>query len=117
MNVEELDPGIRNVVKFISDMGYHTTDSGDGVTKVGEGVLPFPHVVVTVPSDRLIRDCNTIMCELEAMEFGDEIEYGVEGSYCPHVRVATIMVWGLNDTMLASSPLLIESDLDKSKKD
>lgn len=48
MNYDELDPGIREKVRAIHDLGYHTTDSGDGVSKPAdaEGVLPFPHIVV-----------------------------------------------------------------------
>ena len=45
-----LDPGIRDVVRYLRGKGYETTDSGDGVSKpaswfeTGEA-LPFPHVV------------------------------------------------------------------------
>jgi hypothetical protein len=47
MNYEDLDPGIREVVRMLRDAGFNTTDSGDGVTKVAlghEGVMTVPHV-------------------------------------------------------------------------
>lgn len=47
---DELDPGIREVVRALRDAGYNTIDSGDGVSKKGthaEGeYLDFPHVLV-----------------------------------------------------------------------
>lgn len=33
MNYDELDPGIRETVRWLQSLGYDTTDSGDGVTK------------------------------------------------------------------------------------
>ena len=46
----EIDPGIRHVVKAINDAGYETSDSGDG-TKVGmECAVDFPMVAGSLPS-------------------------------------------------------------------
>jgi hypothetical protein len=50
-NYDELDPGIREVVRFLNDRGFHTTDSGDGRSKPQEwfdagDAIPYPHVVV-----------------------------------------------------------------------
>lgn len=46
INYDELDPGIRDVVRAINEWGWKTTDSGDG-SKAGEMecALPYPHVV------------------------------------------------------------------------
>jgi len=50
-----LDPGIRDVVRYLRRNGFVTTDSGDGVSKFKQewrepgalaAVLPFPHVAV-----------------------------------------------------------------------
>jgi hypothetical protein len=47
INYEELDPGIRDVVKVLRENGFYTTDSGDGVSKTErDGVIDFPHVVM-----------------------------------------------------------------------
>jgi hypothetical protein len=54
------DPGIRNLVKLLRDVGFNTCDSGDGVTKfegkseaerlelIQEGYLDYPHVFIEV---------------------------------------------------------------------
>lgn len=55
--VAALDPGIRSLVVVLRARGWDTTDSGDGVSKVGGpqdvdgNVLPFPHVAVNVPAN------------------------------------------------------------------
>ena len=54
-----LDPGIRKMVKWMRQLGYDTTDSGDGVSKFNklaahpndpdeapEGVIDTPHVII-----------------------------------------------------------------------
>lgn len=49
---EQLDPGIRDAVRWFHDLGYETTDSGDGVTKAPDPscVMPWPHVCVVLGS-------------------------------------------------------------------
>jgi hypothetical protein len=43
----DLDPGIRDVVRYLNDHEFPTTDSGDGVSKPRlTGVLDYPHVAV-----------------------------------------------------------------------
>ncbi len=46
INYDELDPGIRRLVRLLNDWGWPTTDSGDGKTK-GENGADFPHVIVS----------------------------------------------------------------------
>ncbi len=45
INYDDLDPGIRDVVRAINDWGWRTVDSGDG-SKAGtmECALDHPHV-------------------------------------------------------------------------
>jgi len=51
IDYDEIDPGIRDVVRRLREAGYNTTDSGDGVTKFAEGgeamdcALPYAHVL------------------------------------------------------------------------
>lgn len=50
-NYDELDPGIREIVRRLNDGGFLTTDSGDGVSKPREwfdagDAIPYPHVVI-----------------------------------------------------------------------
>lgn len=51
VDYEELDEGIRHVVRYLRGVGYDTTDSGDGLSKFAAGTndectLRVPHVVV-----------------------------------------------------------------------
>lgn len=50
IDYDQLDPGIREVVRVLRGYGYHTTDSGDGITKLGEMgcVIDQPHVVIAL---------------------------------------------------------------------
>ena len=81
---DQLDPGIREAVRFLRGRGLHTTDSGDGRTKDPEscGFIPFPHVICTSQE----FDMQTMLLDLEAVRihFGDdsievEASYGVRG--------------------------------------
>lgn len=45
LNYEEMDPGIRDVVKALNEAGFETTDSGDGSkAATDEDAFAFPHV-------------------------------------------------------------------------
>lgn len=47
VTLQDLDPGIRDVVAALWECGLTTTDSGDGVSKGEHGtVLPFEHVAI-----------------------------------------------------------------------
>lgn len=44
----DLDPGVRDLVRWLTGRGFHTTDSGDGRTKPEEfRTIPGLHVVMT----------------------------------------------------------------------
>lgn len=66
---DTLDPGIRDLVMFLHGAGFHTTDSGDGVSKPG-GLrsLPYAHVFISVSGDDLIE--GSIRLLNEARRFG-----------------------------------------------
>lgn len=49
MNYETLDPGIREVVRWLHSLGYKTTDSGDGYSKLpDERAMNVAHVAIDV---------------------------------------------------------------------
>ena len=64
IDYNDLDPGIREVVWWLRSHGFHTTDSGDGVSKWANppewmapedeqcGVLRVPHVFMVERSGR-----------------------------------------------------------------
>lgn len=77
---EELDPGIRDIVRRVNQAGFETTDSGDGVSKPQEWfdsgeALPFPHVVAVTTPATMVKDAHLL---------NDVLGPGwlVEASYC-----------------------------------
>jgi len=114
MRYEDLDPGIVETVRWLNDLGYSTTDSGDGVTKFEkgrgfEGVLTWPHVVITLlNADCLVEECRKLS-RLISKTLGYEPRnppddgsdwFLIEGSYNTVDNIPLIMVMGLHDKML-----------------
>lgn len=125
ISYDELDPGIREVVRLFCTNGYVTSDSGDGESKQGteqEGcMIDRPHVAIFTSPERLVETADKLLDLLhrqgvrsgpdEAMvtelagpqpigtEYGDGVM--VEATYDPDNKTALVMVYGLNDTLLA----------------
>lgn len=103
MKYEELDPGIRETVRWLNENQFITTDSGDGVTKVGsdmEGVIEEPHVMIRCASaSSMINDAFNLANLLRAK--GVTVTPGmIQASFDPVDMVAIIALLGVNDTML-----------------
>lgn len=111
-NYSELDPGIQETVKFLVSAGFYTTDSGDGITKpeTHEGILDFPHVVIRSSWGNIKSDIDALRYilrqrGLEIVPVGsDKPGVALEAAYDVGANVATIMVSGLNDQLLAKHP-------------
>lgn len=79
-----LDPGIVEAVRFLNEIGYQTTDSGDGVTKFAKGLpddcaIPFPHVVCSgAVGSNLVLSAMSLRDELRA-KFNED--WDVQVSY------------------------------------
>lgn len=74
---DELDVGVRGVVRLLNENGFETCDSGDGKSKFGEDgkplpewksdnpdfewVMDIPHVAMGVPADRLAVECDRLL--------------------------------------------------------
>ena len=123
---DDLDPGITDVVRLLFLSGFRTTDSGDGIYKLGgpqeDTMLKVPHVVVSTAVTELIVMSHALMSLLEEQgirmgpdqetveelagpqaegtEFGDGVT--IEASYDPATRSALILLTGLDNTMLAT---------------
>jgi hypothetical protein len=121
---DDLDPGIREVVRWLNDNDFDTCDSGDGKAKFGEDgkplpewdtgpdaeydcVNPFPHVAMRVPTDRLVHECDRLRdlltargVPLEVQGLGDSVS--IQGTYDPALadREAHILLFGLDDVGL-----------------
>lgn len=60
---EQLNPGIRELVKELRDLEYETTDSGDGTNHANgmEGAMEERHVVVQLHRDDMVDHTDEIM--------------------------------------------------------
>jgi hypothetical protein len=112
INYRALDPGIREVVRWLRDHGFNTTDSGDGVTKfakLGEDAcaLRFPNAFMTVDSPRQLCPEADRLAALLA-EAGVTLGHRkgqpvIEASYSPAGGACIIALYGLDDAGLAKA--------------
>lgn len=88
LNYDELDPGIVEVVRYLRQRGYDTTDSGDGLTKYQRGIaeegdpcyMPVPHVVcLLTPNHRHLIASAGLLRVLLVGQFGEG--WNVQASY------------------------------------
>jgi hypothetical protein len=122
---DELDPGIREVVRLLNDNGFNTTDSGDGRSKKGteqeECMWEVPNVVILSRRNVLLDEADALLellkeqgvrCgpDLATVEElagpqpeGTEFEDGVliQATYDPDGHSAVILLTGLDDDLLA----------------
>jgi hypothetical protein len=81
----ELDAGIAEVVQLLAEGGFHTTDSGDGVSKpADERVFNVPHVAATVAPEVLIAESERM-----ARLLGDQ--WHVQATYSPDDKTAVLL--------------------------
>jgi len=103
-----LDPGITRTVGWLQGLGFHTTDSGDGVSKPkNERVFDFPHVVIVVDNpEHLISESKRIQFFLELRgifvepQTEDGLGVSIEAAYDLGARVGTILLSGVSDAIL-----------------
>lgn len=60
IDYEKLNPGIRATVRFLRDHGFHTCDSGDGVTHEFECDLPSPYVHIQCDPHKLASETERL---------------------------------------------------------
>lgn len=120
----ELDPGIREVVRWLRRAGYATCDSGDGVSKFKHGysgpdgvvitdpavleecgVINEPHVIMHIPKGSLAMECDRLMAALhglgiDVVALGPECAVTLQGSYDPANGISVIALFGLDDATL-----------------
>lgn len=104
VNYDELDPGIREVVKMLNDHGFETSDSGDGVSKPKEWfesgeAIPFPHVILPVPKEQMIVMAHGVQ---ELLGAG----WTVEASYQTHTESAILFARTLDPRELGDGATL-----------
>lgn len=117
---EDMDPGIRQTVRWLNNNGFITTDSGDGKTKYADGeepccAMPFPNVAIQTKPEALAADCDRLADLLrekgvQVKPMGEEgpEETGLvnfQGFYDPTVSTteAYIVLTGLDDETLVGA--------------
>lgn len=98
-----LDPGIRKLVRLLNDLGFETTDSGDGVSKVGAiargHALDYPHVFIAATASTMKRRADMLMRRLR--KEGIQVSPGqIQASYDPADGSAVIALMGIDDVAL-----------------
>lgn len=118
---EKLDPNIRRTIQWLTENGFTTTDSGDGVAKF-EGIpkeeqmpcaMPYPNVVMEVTPAELLKEATRLfeLCLQVGLDPNATIEvegqempvWQVEASYLPRENVGMLLLTGVNDTLLEAS--------------
>lgn len=110
INYDELDPGIRDTVRWLDEHGFETCDSGDGESKFEEGwteddgAMPFPHVIIHCLRENLVMEADrlAIMLLQEGMsiDMGEKPVNGnlhIQAMYNPGDLGASIMLVGTVD--------------------
>lgn len=106
LNYEELDPGIRQLVRILNNRGFVTTDSGDGYSKDEEArVFDQPHVCISLDSpddiipaaDRLIEVMATYGVEIVTQGPEDVKTPCIQVDYCPVTRRASMLLMDVLD--------------------
>jgi hypothetical protein len=121
---DELDPGIRRLVRLLNDNGFKTCDSGDGRSKFGpdgkplpewksdddrfEWVMDVPHVAMSCEPFNLVTEVDRLCGVLQSIGIkvepmnpdGDTVS--VQGSYEPEAG-CYIMIMGADDSMVVDA--------------
>lgn len=104
MNIQDLNPGIRQLVYFLNNRGFQTVDSGDGKTHLYECDQAQPYVVMKCEPDRIVDSCNLLAkilrsdcgIQLDGMNEDNSVPT-IEAHYSPLSGVATITLWNVTD--------------------
>lgn len=112
-NYDELDPGIRETVRWLRFYGFDTHDSGDGKTKLEDGdtrcveTVANVHMAVANPEE-MVKECTRLRDLLKSRgvklkEIGPNQAPHIQGSYDPVRDAAIISLWCVDDELLANS--------------
>lgn len=101
---EQLDPGIRETVRWLNNRGFKTTDSGDGRTKPRSArTVEGPHVFITTTPDQMRAEADRLWGDLQFLGRVGRSYAQVEASYDPGIKSAVILLSGVEDTRLQQS--------------
>ena len=126
MNYDELDPGIRETVRFLRGLGVETSDSGDGVTKIATGwdkaeAMDFPHVwahydnpiIAITRAKAIVRELRQMGVPLAA---NGTPGVTISVAYDPVDESTALMVDGLDDSILYTALVPTEAERVATKE-
>lgn len=105
----EINPGVRRLVRLLNDNSFITSDSGDGLTNkptMGDEALDYPHVMIPVEPRDLVSEARRLKALLS--EYGvivpptgmDETEPNICASFDPGDDSAIITLTNVSDLNL-----------------
>jgi hypothetical protein len=81
IDYSEICEGVRELVRWLNDHGFETTDSGDGSHHAAgmEGAMPCPMVAMVVdqPDRKLVDEADRLFALV-----------GDRGIHCPHIQAS-----------------------------
>jgi hypothetical protein len=102
IDYSEIDPGVRRLVRWLNELGFETTDSGDGVSKPDmECALAVPNVAI-VMGDKgdLIHNADCLHAELVKLGVFLNKSRSIQASYDPDDGSCIILLLGVSDADL-----------------
>ena len=105
---DDIDPGIREVVRWVNSLGFETTDSGDGVSKLGtmECALDVPHVhIIELDVVAAVRIADALYAAVITRGIVLDSMRGpsIQLSYDPADSTSVVSLYGVDDAMLAAA--------------
>lgn len=96
IDYDQIDVGVRDVVRALNAAGYRTTDSGDGSkARWMEGAFAYPMVVVAVDDPFTLIEAADNVWNL--LRHADDRTWAVEASYSPNDGVCCILATAPED--------------------
>ena len=110
MNYDDLDPGIRETVRWLHGHGFLTCDSGDGMSKGDmECAMPFPNVSMIVSRDDMCSEADRLYGLLQCVgvqEQGLGFAPCIQSSYDPANGIAVLTMLNVDDEFLRMCGLI-----------
>jgi hypothetical protein len=110
-----MNPGIKETVKLLRELGFDTCDSGDGATHLCECDAPVPYVHIKVSRAQLCDEADRLREIIESRagatiwtremadpigEEGETYNPSIQASYVPHDGHSLISMYGITDADL-----------------
>lgn len=103
--LDQISPGIREVVRFLREHGFETTDSGDGTSNAGMGcAIDIPHVHMACEPDALILEAERLATLLrgKGLVFQSDMEGPcIQATYDVASRVGIISLFQVSNKDIA----------------